>query len=388
MTTKRKICIISGTRADYGLLSPLLKQIKQDPALSLQVIATGTHLSPEFGLTYKEIENDGFVIDKKLEIAMSSDSAIGVGKAMGLGLISFSEAYDSLQPDLIVILGDRYEMLAAASAALVAKIPIAHISGGEITEGAYDNSIRHALTKLSHLHFTSSEPYRQRVIQMGEHPGTVFNVGSPSIDNIKNTKLLSKKEFEKVIEKTLLDKNILITYHPETLAKSDTKQQFQVLLNALNKLDDTFMIFTYPNSDNEGRIIIDMIQQYCNAHPDNTYSTPSLGRVNYLSALQYVDGVIGNSSSGIVEVPSFKIGTINIGDRQKGRLRAPSIIDCPATSQAITKALEQLYSPEFQAQLKTTQNLFGSGNACEQIKNTIKSYNLQGILQKKFYDIT
>jgi GDP/UDP-N,N'-diacetylbacillosamine 2-epimerase (hydrolysing) len=287
------------------------------------------HLSPEFGLTYKEIEKE-FKINKKIEMLLSSDTSVGISKSMGLAQISFAESYDELKPDIVIVLGDRYEIFSATSAAMIARIPIAHIHGGEKTEGAFDESISHSITKMSHLHFTATEEYKNRVIQLGEHPSRVFNVGGMGIENIKRLKLLSKDEFEKSIEFKLNIKNILVTFHPVTLENSTAKEQFQELLDAIDELEDTNIIFTKANSDTDGRVINQMIDEYVTKNSHKSIVFTSLGQLRYLSALQYVDAVVGNSSSGLAEAPSFKIGTINIGDRQKGRIKASSVIDCEA----------------------------------------------------------
>jgi len=340
---KRKICVVTGTRAEYGLLYWLMKEIVADNALELQLIVTGMHLSPEFGLTYKEIEKE-FTITKKIEMLLSSDTSIGISKSMGLAQISFSEAYEELRPDIVVVLGDRYEIFSAAIAAMIACIPIAHLHGGEITVGAFDESIRHSITKMANLHFTATEEYRHRVIQLGEHPNRVYNVGGIGIENIKRLKLLTKDAFEKSISFKLNKKNIIVTFHPVTLENSAAKGQFQELLNALNELQDTNIIFTKANSDTDGRIINQMIDEYVLANKNKSIAFTSLGQLRYLSALQYVDAVVGNSSSGLLEAPSLKIGTINIGDRQTGRLKASSVIDCKSDSKSILNAFEELYS--------------------------------------------
>ncbi len=383
---KRKICVVTGTRADYGLLYWLMKEIALDSELKLQIIATGMHLSPEFGLTYKEIEKD-FKIDKKIEMLLSSDTAIGISKSMGLAQISFSEVYEDLKPDIIVLLGDRYEIFSAASAALIANIPVAHLHGGETTEGAFDEAIRHSITKMSHLHFTAAEEYKNRVIQLGEHPSRVFNVGGMGIENIKRLKLLSRDEFEESINFKLNKKNILVTFHPVTLENSSAKEQFQELLDAIDELEDTNIIFTKANSDTNGRIINQMCDEYVLKNSNKSICFTSLGQLRYLSALQYVDAVVGNSSSGLIEAPSFKIGTINIGDRQKGRLKAKSIIDCDSLKSSILQAFEKLYSEEFESILINTNNPYGDGCASERIIKELKKVDLKNILKKSFYDL-
>ena len=382
----RKICIITGTRAEYGLLYWLLKEIEADKELQLQVIVTGMHLSPEFGLTYKEIEKE-FKINKKIEMLLSSDTSVGISKSMGLAQISFAESYDELKPDIVIVLGDRYEIFSATSAAMIARIPIAHIHGGEKTEGAFDESIRHSITKMSHLHFTATNEYKNRVIQLGEHPSRVFNVGGMGIENIKRLELLNKKEFEKSIEFKLNSKNILVTFHPVTLENSTAKEQFKELLDAIDELEDTNIIFTKANSDTDGRVINQMIDEYVTKNSNKSIVFTSLGQLRYLSALQYVDAMVGNSSSGLAEAPSFKIGTINIGDRQKGRIKASSVIECEPNKDSILKSFEKLYSKEFQETLKTTINPYGDGCASKKIVEILKSVDLKNILKKSFYDL-
>ena len=383
---KRKVCVVTGTRAEYGLLYWLMKEIEADNDLELQVIATGMHLSPEFGLTYKEIEKD-FKIDKKIEMLLSSDTSIGISKSMGLAQISFAEAYEDLKPDILVVLGDRYEIFSAVSAAMIARVPIAHLHGGETTEGAFDESIRHSITKMSHLHFTATDEYRNRVIQLGEHPSRVFNVGGMGIENIKRLKLLTKEEFEKSIDFKLNKKNILVTFHPVTLEKSTAKEQFQELLNALDELKETNIIFTKANSDTDGRIINQMIDEYVAKNSYKSVGFTSLGQLRYLSALQFVDAMVGNSSSGLAEAPSFKVGTINIGDRQKGRIKAQSVIDCEPYKGAIIVSFQKLYSQEFQKLLLSVQNPYGVGHASQRIIEEIKKIDLYNILKKSFFDI-
>ena len=382
----RKICVVTGTRAEYGLLYWLMKEIKADNDLQLQIIATGMHLSPEFGLTYKQIEKE-FKIDKKIEMLLSSDTPIGISKSMGLAQISFAESFEELRPDIVVVLGDRYEIFSAVSAAMIARIPIAHLHGGETTEGAFDESIRHSITKMSHLHFTATNEYKNRVIQLGENPQRVFNVGGMGIENIKRLKLLSKEEFEKSIDFKLNKKNILVTFHPVTLENSTAKDQFQELLDAIDELDDTSIIFTKANSDTDGRVINQMIDEYVSKNIHKSVGFTSLGQLRYLSALQYINAVVGNSSSGLAEAPSFNIGTINIGDRQKGRIKASSVIDCKPSKNSIQQAFIKLFTKEFQKSLKTNKNPYGDGCASQEIIKVIKELDLKNILKKSFYDL-
>ena len=383
--TKRKICVVTGTRAEYGLLYWLMKEIEEDRDLELQLIVTGMHLSPEFGLTYKEIEKD-FKIDKKIEMLLSSDTAIGISKSMGLAQISFSEAYEDLKPDILVVLGDRYEIFSAVASAMIARIPIAHLSGGELTLGAIDDAIRHAITKMSHLHFVATEEYKQRVIQMGELDSNVYNFGEAGLDNIYKLDLLSKIEFENSIDWKLAKKNLLVTYHPTTLDNIDTNtKEITIILDYLITLKDTNLIITKANSDSGGRIINQILEAYEKEY-DNIKLFTSLGQLRYLSALQYVDTVVGNTSSGLVEAPSFKIGTINIGDRQKGRISAKSVINCKIDKKSLEKAFETLYSKEFQELLKEVVNPYGNGGASVKTKNILKNINLENILFKHFKD--
>lgn len=382
----KKICVVTGTRAEYGLLYWLMKGIEQDLDLQLQLIVTGMHLSPEFGLTYKEIEKD-FSIDKKIEMLLSSDTAIGVSKSMGLAQISFSEAYEELNPDLIVLLGDRYEIFSAAVAGMIARIPIAHLHGGETTEGAFDEAIRHSISKMAYWHFTAAEPYRKRVIQLGESPDRVFNVGGLGVENISRLKLLSKKELEDSTGFELAKRNVLVTYHPVTLENSSAKEQFGVILDALDKFSEFGIIFTKANSDTDGRVINQMIDGYVSKNPKKSVAFTSMGQLRYLSTLQYVDAVVGNSSSGLAEAPSFKIATVNIGDRQKGRLRAESVIDCAPTLDDVVQAVEQALSATFKAVLQATVNPYGDGHASLKILSVLKRDLDPFDLKKTFYDI-
>lgn len=383
----RTICIVTGTRAEYGLLYWLMTEIQGDSDLELQIIATGMHLSPEFGLTYKQIEEDGFKIDRKIEMLLSSDTPAGISKSMGLGMIGFAEAYEVLKPDIVVILGDRFEVFSAATAAMIARIPIAHLQGGEATEGLIDEPIRHSITKMSHLHFTATEEYRRRIIQMGESPARTFNVGGFGIDNIQKLKLMNRDEFESSTGFSLGRKNLLVTFHPVTLEQATAGEQFQALLTALDELEDTRFIFTKPNADTEGRIIISMIDAYVAGNRHKAAAFVSLGQLRYLSALQFVDGVVGNSSSGIIEAPSFKIGTVNIGDRQRGRIKADSVINCMPKKDSILSSIHKLYSEEFRSGLKSIKNPYGEGGASEKTKKILKTIDLTDIIKKDFHDL-
>jgi len=382
----KKIAVVTGTRAEYGLLSGLMRQIAQHPELDLQVFVTGMHLAPEFGLSYQQIEQDGFKIDAKIEILLSSDTAVGISQSMGLAMIGFANAYARLQPDLLLVLGDRFEIFAAASAATIANIPITHLHGGETTEGAFDEAFRHAITKMAHLHFTATKVYQQRVIQLGEQPQRVFNVGAIGIDAINNLNLLNRADFEKSINFKLGKRNLLVTFHPVTLEQS-AALQCQALLNALDKLEDTHIIFTGANADTDGRIINQMCRAYADKHPQYCCFHQNLGQLRYLSALKHIDAVVGNSSSGLLEAPSFHIATINIGDRQRGRIQGETVINCSPTAEAILTAIQAIYNPKFQAQIKTAQNPYGSGGTVDKILEIMLDFPLNDSLKKPFYDL-
>lgn len=382
----RKICVITGTRAEYGLLYWLMKEIESDPELHLQLIVAGMHLSPEFGLTYKEIEKE-FRIDKKIEMLLSSDTPIGISKSMGLAQISFAEAYEELKPDIIVVLGDRFEIFSAVASAMISNLPVAHLNGGELTEGVFDDPIRHCLTKMSHLHFTATEEYRQRVIQLGEHPGRVFNVGEAGLDNIFRLKLLSRKELEESIGFNLNKRNLLVTYHPVTLGHNSSEEQIEELLSALDVLNDTHIIFTKANADKDGRIINQRIEEYVAQNSHKSIVFASLGQLRFLSAMQYMDAIVGNSSSGIVEAPTLKCAAVNIGDRQRGRIQAEGVVNCAPKKEEIIKAVETIYSREFRKKLIHVKNPYGGGGSSATIKDIIKSFKLDKIVQKSFFDI-
>ncbi len=384
----RTICIVTGSRAEYGLLYWLIKEIQEDSDFELQIIGTGMHLSPEFGLTYRQIEDDGFKIDKKIEMLLSSDTPVGISKSMGLGIIGFAEAYEELNPDIVVLLGDRFEIYSAVAAAMIARIPIAHLHGGETTEGAFDEAIRHSITKMSHLHFTSTEEYRKRVIQLGENPERVFNVGAIGIENIQKLPLLSQEDLESEIGFSLGQQCLLVTYHPVTLEQATAQMQFQNLLNAIDTIDGLHVIFTKSNADTEGRIINRMIDEYVSTKKKSSaISFTSMGQLRYLNAMKHVDAVVGNSSSGIVEAPSFKTPTVNIGDRQKGRIQSRSVINCSPTKDAIIQALKQAFSLEFGQGIQEMTNPYGKENTARNIKEIIKYFDLTNILKKEFYDI-
>lgn len=382
----KKIAVVTGTRAEYGLLKPLINKISEDPELELQLIVTGMHLSPKFGNTFKEIEKDGFFINRKIKDNLTGDLAIDITKSIATVMSGFAEALEELLPDVIVVLGDRSEILGVVTAALIKGVPVAHLHGGETTEGAYDEAIRHAITKMSYLHFTSTEAYKNRVIQLGESPERVFNVGAIALDSVKTLNLLDRGDFETSIDFQLKSKNVLITFHPVTLENSSAGKQFEELLISLDKLDDTLLIFTKPNSDKGGNIIIEMIDDYVDKNPDKSICFDSLGQLRYLSALQYVDVVVGNSSSGVYEVPMFKKPTINIGDRQKGRLMPKSVINCNTNNIEITNAINKVFETTFTDEIQGLENLYGNGTASSQIIKILKTKKISST-KKQFHNL-
>ncbi len=384
---KRKVCIVTGTRSEYGLLYWLMKRVENDPILELQLVVTGMHLSPEFGLTYKQIEKDGFSIDEKVEMLVSSDTPSAIAKSIGLGTISFADTFSRLNPDVIVVLGDRFEIFSAAQTAMVMRIPIAHIHGGELTEGLIDDPIRHSITKMAHIHFTANEEYKNRVIQMGERPDTVYNVGTLGVEGINNTKYLSKKELSESVQLTL-DKFFLVTLHPTTLQDNTSEAQIKILLQALDEFPQYQIIFTKTNADTDGRIINSMIEEYVKKNKDRSVVYDSLGQLRYLSAIKHCELVVGNSSSGLIEVPFFRKPTINIGVRQKGRLKADSVIDCSFDVNQIKSAIETATSLEFKEKIKNMPMIYGEGNTSEQLVQILKGIPLENIVMKQFYNIT
>jgi GDP/UDP-N,N'-diacetylbacillosamine 2-epimerase (hydrolysing) len=382
----RKICVVTGSRAEYGLLRWVLEEIRSAPELQLQLVATGSHLSPEFGLTYREIEHDGFQIDQRVESLLSSDSAVGIAKSMGLGLMGIADALQALQPEILLLLGDRFEIFAAAAAALVAAIPIAHVHGGELTEGAFDDAFRHSITKMAQLHFVATEDYRRRVIQLGEQPERVFVVGGLGLDAMARLALLDRAGLEQALDFTLGASNLLVTFHPATLEAAASEQQLAELLAALDRRPDTHLIFTLPNADTNGRALCDMIKRYV-AHRPNARAYVSLGQLRYLSCLRHVDAIVGNSSSGLLEAPSFRIGTVNIGDRQRGRLRADSVVDCAPERVAIEAALGRVLSAGFRGTLECVRNPYGESGASARIVSILRRLPLDGIVKKRFHDL-
>lgn len=385
----RKICVITGTRAEFGLLSGLMRLIQQSENTTLQVVATNMHLSERYGYTYREIEEAGFAIDYKVPMLDESgaDDSTTTIKAMSRALAGFADAYDALQPDLIVVLGDRFEILCAVEAALIKQIPVAHLHGGELTFGAYDDAIRHSITKMSHLHFTSTEEYRKRVIQLGEQPRRVFNVGALGVENIKHVPLMSKEEVERDLQFEIGDRTLLVTYHPVTLSNSNPLNDIQALFDALDELPELHVIFTMPNSDTGGQVIAEAIEQYAAQHADRVRAYKSLGMRRYLSVMKYCAAVVGNSSSGILETPSFHIPTLNIGSRQDGRLAAESVYNCGTSKETISAGLTHVLSSEFCAQAAMAKNPYEKEGTAQEIFDVIATYPLEGIIKKEFYDL-
>lgn len=381
---KKKICVVTGSRADYGLLKPLIIKIQNSKKLDLQFVVTGSHLSQDHGTTINEIKKDNIEIDELINIIDSQDSPLDISKYISRGISKFSESFSILKPDIIFILGDRYEIYAASISAFFLGIPIAHHSGGELTEGAFDDVIRHSITKMSNVHFVAALEYKKRIIQLGEHPNTIHVVGGFSIENIKTRKLLDQSELEKKLGISFNNKILIATFHPETMSLDDTTNNFQEMLKALNMHQDIFVIFTLPNADTYYQKFIKIINIY-QKNKNNIKVFKSLGSDIYLSCLKYVDGVIGNSSSGITEVPSFKKGTINIGDRQKGRLRATSIIDCPPKKEKIDKAIRKLYSQDFIKNINKCVNPYDNGHTSELVIKKLETTNIT--TKKKFFDI-
>ena len=385
----KRIGIMTGTRAEYGLLKPLMQEINKDNDMELYLIVSGMHLSPEFGMTYQEIEEDGFEINAKVEMLLSSDSPAGISKSIGLGVIGFADEFQRADLDMLILLGDRYEALSAAISAMVMRIPIAHLHGGELTEGAIDEGIRHSITKMSYLHFTSTEQYRNRVIQLGENPERVFYVGALGVENIKKINLMTKEELEKSIHFEIDENTVVVTYHPVTLENNTVEEQFLNLLKVLDRNPKIRMIFTKANADTNGRIVNELIDKYAAQNSERACAFMSLGQKRYLSALKYCRIVIGNSSSGIIEAPSFGKPIINIGDRQKGRICADSVINCGYTQQEIQQAMETALTKEFENKASNCRNPYEKENTAANIISVIKDYLLNDKikLKKGFYDI-
>ena len=380
--TVLRICVVTGTRADYGLLRPVMRALDAADDFELLTVATGAHLSPEFGMTVEAIEGDGFEVTDRIEMLLSSDSPVGICNSMGLATIGMAGVLDRLRPDIVMVLGDRYEILAVVQAALIAKVPVAHVSGGDITEGAVDDAIRHAVTKLSHLHFVTNEESARRVIQMGEDPNRVVVAGNPGLDELLDFEPMSRSELETSLGLELRQKNLLITYHPATLAQEPPAEAFGELLAALDNLgEDVGLIFTLPNADTDGRVLMRMIHEFVELHP-NAVAHASLGQQNYWSCLKAVDAVVGNSSSGLTEAPAVGVAAVNVGERQRGRLRAASIIDCRAESGAITTALARA----LERGPVERSSPYGEGAAAGRIIRTLRSvHDTQALLAKRFH---
>lgn len=387
MDIKLKICFVTGSRAEYGLLQPLMNMVTDDDDLVLQLVVTGMHLSPEFGLTYKQIEADGFVINEKVEMLLSGDSDVAITKSTGLGLIGMADAFRRLDPDWVILLGDRFETFSAAIAAHLAKIPIAHLHGGELTEGATDDALRHAITKMAYLHFSSTEEYRSRIIQLGEYPNRVYNVGAIGLDSISRIQLLNREELCKYINLDLNKSTILVTYHPVTLDNHSAERQIDSILNAIKRHPDLQVVFTLPNADADGRIIIDKITAYNKLHPHETRVFTNLGSLRYYSLLQFVIAVVGNSSSGIIEVPEFGVLTIDIGDRQKGRVKSTSVINVDPDTNAIDEVLSNLLSGEYRNLISNKLNPYKKDNTTQLIVYHLKKWGKIISLKKSFYDL-
>lgn len=383
----KKVCVVTGSRAEYGLLKKLIEKIQLSPHLELQLIVTGSHLESFFGETYKEILADGHVIDHKVKIDLQSDASSGIANSLALGVKGIADALENLKPDILLILGDRFEIFAAASAALVSRVPIAHLHGGEVTEGAYDDALRHSITKMSHLHFVATEEFKLRVIQMGEDENNVHMVGGLGVDSVEGIDFLTRAEIEKSLNLKFAKRNLLITFHPVTLEVGQAQYQVQELLSALDSIQNVNYIFTMPNSDNEGRHIFDMIQDFVSKNSGRSNAFQSLGQVKYFSCLKYVDGVVGNSSSGILEAPSFGIGTVNIGSRQKGRPCAQSVINCAPKKEDIVRAVNCLYSDDFKDKLKNIAIPYGKAGASDKIVKVLEDTDFKPLLRKIFSDL-
>lgn len=382
---KRKICIITGSRADYGLLYWLMKDIQAGPLFELQLVVTGMHLSPEFGMTVNVIEQDGFEITRRVETLLSSDSSVGITKALGLGLINFADVFEQLSPDLVLVLGDRFEIFAAAQAALLARLPIAHLGGGDVTEGAYDEAMRHSISKMAHLHFVTNSESANRLELMGENPQFIFNVGSPGLDHIHRSQFISRETLEKELDFTFRNVNFLITFHPVTLDNNPSRVQFESLLEALDQYgSEVGLIFTLPNADTEGRELIRLVEEYV-GRKENARAYTSLGQVRYLGTMALVDVVIGNSSSGLYEAPSFQTPTVNIGLRQQGRLKADSVFDCSQTSDDILNAITNAMAFGKQK----VENPYQKGDCAELITKELSGIDdFNSLILKRFHQTT
>jgi UDP-N-acetylglucosamine 2-epimerase (non-hydrolysing)/GDP/UDP-N,N'-diacetylbacillosamine 2-epimerase (hydrolysing) len=384
---KRKICVVTGSRAEYGLLRWLMHDIRDDPRLDLQVVATGMHLAPEFGSTYQEIEDDGYSIDACVDMQLAGDSPVAITKSLGVGVIGFADTLERLRPDLMVILGDRFEILAAAQAAMLARIPMAHIHGGELTEGLVDDAIRHSLTKMSQLHFVAAEEYRKRVIQLGEEPNRVWNVGATGLDSIRRIRLLDRQQLSDALHFDLTTPYFIVTYHPVTLDDAQTSAEVAALFSALGTFPNCKIVITGVNADVGHDVVSTASVAFAEVNPGRVLIRASLGQERYLSAMSHADAVIGNSSSAIIEAPALKVPSVNIGNRQRGRIRSASVIDADGSKRSIVDAIEKARSSEFCALARASESLFGNGYASEKIVRMLAEYPLDGILMKRFWDL-
>lgn len=382
----RKIAVFTGTRAEYGLLYWIIKALQESSSVELQLLVGGMHLSPEFGSTINQIKDDGFKITEKMEFLLSSDTEVGVTKSMGLALLSAAEVLDRQKPDLLVLLGDRFEALAVSLAAMINRTPIAHIHGGESTEGAIDEAARHSITKMSHLHFPATEIYKKRIIQLGEQPHRVFNFGAPGIDNIKKLELIERSCISPAVGFDLQDKYFLVTYHPVTLDAEGALHSLLNLLDVLDEYPDYSLVITYPNADTHGRKLIDALERYKSQNSHRVLLAQSLGQLRYLSLMKYCEAVIGNSSSGLIEAPTFKVPTVNIGNRQKGRVHGDTVINCGESKEEIEDAMSVALSKEFKERCKVSTNPYGEGEASERIVEKLIYADLDNIIYKSFYD--
>jgi UDP-hydrolysing UDP-N-acetyl-D-glucosamine 2-epimerase len=383
----RRIAVFTGTRAEYGLLYWLMRDIQSDSELDLQVIVSGMHLSPEFGETWKQIESDGFRIDAKVEMLLSSDTSVGIAKSIGLGTIGFADTLERLHPDILVVLGDRFEALAVVQAAMIMRIPVAHLHGGELTEGLIDEAVRHSITKMSQLHFTSTEVYRRRVIQLGESPDRVFNFGAPGLENIRRLPLMTREELQSSLNFSLGECCFLVTYHPVTLSEDGAIDALRNLLSGLSSFPDAKIVITFPNADTHGRALIPVLETFAKAQTERALLTRSLGQLRYLSLMRLCDAVIGNSSSGLIEAPAFHVPTIDIGNRQQGRLRPGTVIHCEESENAIRSAIERCLTPEFKQLSLQSSNPYGDGHVATKIIEVLKHVNLNGLIHKRFHDL-
>ncbi len=384
----RRICVFTATRAEYGLLQPLISELRKDDTIALQLLVSGAHLAPEFGNTVGELEADGLHVDERVDMCLGTDTPAGICASMGIGMRGFGEALQRMMPDILVVLGDRYEAFTVAAAAQVCGIPLAHIHGGETTEAAIDEAFRHSITKMSHLHFTSTEAYRRRVIQLGEAPDRVFRVGALGVENAESLPLLSRGALEEAVSFVLGDSFLLVTYHPVTLEGPDSTEGCKQLLAALERFPRHRVVFTKANADAGGMAINEAIDSFVERHPGDSVAFASMGRLNYLSAMKHCAAVVGNSSSGIIEAPSLHVPTVNIGDRQKGRVRAASVIDCERTEEAIAGAVATAVSPEFRSSLKNVSNPYEKPDTARNIADVLRSFPLDGVMRKKFFDLS